>query len=158
VLDANGLASLAELAFLRGAEIAANGKLTLHPSAAIQDKITPSRSQFLSAQLQGRVRAYFPEARAAADSRHAMWVAYQEERFAKDLHPDTHPDFWNAWSEPDFPNPPGPTIGDRVKKLANDRFGLVASIIIVSFAIVVLVIIDFFRRRKLRADYQSSPQ
>lgn len=112
VLDSGEMSSLAELAYLRENELIAAGKGSPHPVARVRDLIYPSRSQF----LENRKPAgdYFPVARAAADRRDTAWVAYQEERFSKGMHPDTHPDFWKAWTEPAFPEPPGPTLVGRV--------------------------------------------
>lgn len=47
--------------------------------------------------------AWYRKTRQAAEARKKAWVAYQEERFDKGLHPDTHPDFWKQWQEPAFP-------------------------------------------------------
>lgn len=115
-LDAGGMASIAELAYLREKELIATGKGSLHPVAKIRNEILPGRSTYLPPECFDSVAAYFPAARAAADGRNAAWVSYQETLFAKGMHPDTHPDFWKGWSEPGFPEPPGLGLMERLLK------------------------------------------
>jgi tetratricopeptide (TPR) repeat protein len=112
VLDSSRLSSLAELAYLREAELLTAGKQCIHPLAKVRDGIAPNRSRLLEDPQP--IRDYFPIARTAADNRNQAWLAYQRARFTEGMHPDTHPDFWNAWVEPPFPKPPGHSIKHRL--------------------------------------------
>lgn len=141
VLDSDQLASIAELAYLRESELMAAGKGSLHPVAGVREKISPGHSHFLHEKIP--VHDYFPIARAAADRRNAAWIAYQETRFAKGMHPDTHPDFWKAWTEPALPEPPGPTWAQR----AVEYFYITAPLVVVGSAVIILKGLECLRRK-----------
>ena len=149
-LDSNELSSIAELAYQRESELLSAGKGSLHPVAEVRELIPPGKSRFLLEKDRQRVRDYFPIARVAAERRNEAWIAYQEARFAKGMHPDTHPDFWEAWTEPDFPEPPGPSLLQRWWSLADENFGLAAMIflaVVVAVGVIILKVIDFARRK-----------
>lgn len=150
-LDSSQMASMAELAYLREAEIAEEAPPTIHPQPKVHERIGPSSAMNLDPSRRAAATSYFVEARAAADSRQSMWITYQEELFAKGMHPDTHPNFWDNWIEPNFPDIPGPSALARVKTFVINRFGLAVSIVIVTLALFTVLIADFIRRRKLRA-------
>lgn len=144
VLDFGEMSSLAELAYLRENELIAAGKGSLHPVARVRELIYPSRSQFLENRKPSG--DYFPIARAAADQRNAAWNAYQEERFSKGMHPDTHPDFWKAWTEPAFPEPPGPTLVERVGGFLAKHLIIVIPAVLVAASVLVLLVFNYARR------------
>ncbi len=144
VLDSAKMASIAELAYLREKELLQFGKHSLHPIPLIRQGIGPGFSRYLEDRKP--IHAYFPIARAAAQHRNAGWMAYQEERFGKGMHPDTHPDFWNGWVEPAFPAAPGPTLQQRVEGFARGRPGLALLLILVAASLMVLSIYKDIRR------------
>ncbi len=102
-------ASVAELAYCRVKELHGEGIESLHPVAEFRDRMASEPSKSLREDKRAFVRRYFSQTRAAAESRRVAWLAYQELRFERGLHPDTHPDFWSGWREPGFPKMPGRT-------------------------------------------------
>ncbi|MEP4078320.1 hypothetical protein [Haloferula sp.] len=150
------LASLAHLSFNRELELYDAGSRSIHPLKSVRDKVHPSQPR--ETKHREPADEFFVLARAAAVERNKSWNNYQTEQFEKGLHPDTHPDFWNAWVEPEFPSPPGPTLKERLGRLIKDRFGLVASIFIVTMALITVVIVDFIRRRKVQSQQRTSTQ
>lgn len=132
-LDAGGMASIAELAYLREKELIATGNGSLHPVAKIRNEILPGRSTYLPPECFDSVAAYYPIARAAADLRNTEWVSYQVTGFAKGMHPDTHPDFWASWIEPAFPEPPGAGLTERLWK--NDYFKMGVLVVVISILV-----------------------
>lgn len=153
VLDSAKLSSISELAFQREKELLSAGNSSLHPLAIVRDQISSGQSQFLEPEKLQRVRDYFPIARAAADRRNSEWIAYQKVRFANGMHPDTHPDFWNDWIEPTFPELPGPTPREKLIDFAGKHIGIAAVIFLALFVVVSLIILkvlDFARRKVTR--------
>jgi tetratricopeptide (TPR) repeat protein len=108
-LHSQRAASLAHLAYLRQKELDGAGATSLHPDEDVRQAMKPEGwpDSFHGAEA---VERFFNDARAAADKRDKAWVAYQEERFAKGIHPDTHPAFWNGWKEPVMPKMPDITV------------------------------------------------
>ena len=150
VLDSDRLASIAELAYLRESELSSAGQGSLHPVAKVRDQISSRHSEFLERERRKPIRDYFLLARTATDRRNGAWVAYQEARYANRMHPDTHPDFWKAWSEPIFPEPPGPTPSQKLGDLAARHFGIAVAIsfaILVLVSVVILKVMDFARQK-----------
>ncbi len=153
VLDAAELASISELAFQREKELLAAGHGSLHPLAIVRDQIPSGQSKFLLPENLERIRDYYPVARLAADQRNGAWIAYQEARFAKGMHPDTHPDFWKDWIEPTFPELPGSSSAGKLADLAKEHIGLAASIfiaIVVVVSMILLKVVDLTRRKVSR--------
>lgn len=149
-LDSNELSSIAELAYQRESELNAAGKGSLHPVAEVRETIpliSMGKSRFLLEKDRQSVRDYYPIARAAADRRNAAWVAYQEARFAKGMHPDTHPDFWNSWTEPDFPEPPGTSLLDQWGHISGAKMILGVALVFMVGAIILKVALDLARRK-----------
>jgi tetratricopeptide (TPR) repeat protein len=99
---------LAHLAYLREKELYDSGKRSFHPVKTVRAEVRPHFSGGFS-DVE-RIGKYYHKARAAAISRDAAWISYQDERFAKGMHPDTHPDFWQDWKEPEFPKLPGASL------------------------------------------------
>lgn len=101
---------LAHLAYLREKELYDydSGKRSFHPVEAVRAGVSPHFAGGFAEK--DRIDAYYRKARAAAISRDAAWISYQDERFTKGIHPDTHPDFWQDWKEPEFPKLPGASL------------------------------------------------
>lgn len=98
--------TLAVSAYLRAKELRKTTPQSINP------KYTPPAFDFLDEpdKLRSGLRntiPFFHKARSLADKRHEDRTAYMMARLQKGMHPDTHPDFWNDWVEPDFPTPPG---------------------------------------------------
>ena len=51
------------------------------------------------------------------------------------MHPDTHPDFWNGWKEPKFPELPKPPMTTQEK--ATVFVAVVAGLIIAAIGIFI---------------------
>lgn len=150
VLDSAELSSIAELAFQREKELLSAGNNSLHPLALVRDQISPGESRFLSPKKLQSVRDYYPIARVAADRRNGEWIAYQEARFAKGMHPDTHPDFWKDWTEPTFPELPGSSPAEKLSDFVKNHFGIAAAIfltIIVLVSFIILKVKDLALRK-----------
>jgi hypothetical protein len=93
-----GEGHLARLAGLRLAELFANGRTSLVATGPSQwDR--RRTDEFIYDARKADIDAFFPEARAQADRWHAARAAYMEERFARGEHPDTHPEFWAAYTD-----------------------------------------------------------
>lgn len=148
-LDTEQLAAVGFLAYLREKELHKEGKRSFHPSAEVRRWLEPASSTISSEA--GAVSDFFPKARAAAKAREVAWLAYQEERFAAGMHPDTHPDFWKDWHEPDFPAMPGRTFDHFVR----ENTGLVllgmAAIGLLVLIGLVLVVRRLFGKRRAAA-------
>lgn len=138
VLAAGEYSSLAELSYLREMELFEQGVGSIHPLAEVRDRITPVPSQTL--QDTEPVSTYFTIARQAAMDRNKAWIEYQMERFSEGMHPDTHTDFWDSWTEPPFPEMPGPTIRDQFDDMFNKRPILVLSAVVVGTSLMVVII------------------
>jgi tetratricopeptide (TPR) repeat protein len=144
VLDSAELASLAELAYLRQNELLSAGKGSLHPVGLVRDMIHPDFTKYLMDRKP--VGEYFMNARRAADIRNAAWIAYMEERFTKGMHPDTHPDFWNAWTEPAFPEPTEPPFWKQVGYFLGDNPILILPIGFATACLALLLIVTYIQR------------
>ena len=108
-LHSQRAASLAHLAYLRQKELTDAGATSLHPDEEVREAMAPfgNPESFHGTEA---VERFYKNARAAADKRDKAWIAYQEERYAQGMHPDTHVEFWNAWKEPAMPGMPGSTF------------------------------------------------
>ena len=148
VLEAGRYASLAELSYLREQELVEQGAGSIHPVASVRDRIVPVQSHTL--MKRDPVSSYYPIARQAALDRNEAWIGYQTERFAKGIHPDTHPNFWDDWIDPPFPKLPGPTLRDRIED--NPLIALLG--LVAGITLVVVIFIRFIRR--LIQGYQAS--
>lgn len=94
--------NLSYLAELRVAELKVGGAESLHPQGGMGD--TGFGQMVVT---KDNAEKWFKQARAASIQRMNAWTAYQEGRFARGMHPDTHPDFWSDWKEPQLPRMPG---------------------------------------------------
>ncbi|MEQ1933065.1 MAG: hypothetical protein ABL962_04190 [Fimbriimonadaceae bacterium] len=77
---------------------------------------------------------------------HVARLAYMESRFARGVHPDTHPDFWSEWVEPPYPvlkRIGGPYSQSPVQMIA----GLVAALVA---GIGLLLLRDRIRKKLAR--------
>ncbi|WP_035613928.1 hypothetical protein [Haloferula sp. BvORR071] len=105
-LSAEKNGTLARLARLRVQELLAEGATSLHPSKEVDGQYREPFNFKDTVAGEKQIDRFYLHARAAAKQREAKWIAYQEERFAKGMHPDTQPDFWSSWQEPPFPELP----------------------------------------------------
>lgn len=95
--------SMALAANLRVRELIDNGAVSLHPDYQSSRTLQlanegPVRSSSLR-DTHGIPR-WYERARSEADGWRKARNAYIEERVALGRHPDTHPDFWDAWKSP----------------------------------------------------------
>ena len=112
---------MAQLAALRGAELASNGaRSILFPNrdADVPLWFGESIAGFVSTSRQ--VDEYFDRARPLVEKINAERAAFIAARLAEGKHPDTHTDFWDGYREASLPRLPG-TGAAR-----NFRIGLVA--------------------------------
>ena len=105
---------------------------------------------------------WFHQARAAAQKRLAAKTAFMQQRFAAGQHPDTHPDFWQGWTEPTMPAVPQTKLEQRLGiSLAawfsdtHTIIGMVA--ILCAGAVVSIYVILLLRRRKRAKNQQLQP-
>jgi hypothetical protein len=133
----NGDSSIAYMAKLRAIELVDEGKSSLAPRASKNVNI-------LKARLGEGVASYvshtkpldkqFKELRAESDSWQNERTAYMMARLEKGQHPDTHPDFWNEWSEPEPPAIYGTLQPNRWRPFAVVGGALVLSLSLLGFA------------------------
>ena len=105
---------------------------------------------------------WFHQARADAQKRLAAKTAFMQQRFAAGLHPDTHPDFWQGWTEPAMPAVPQTKLEQRLGiPLAawfadtTHIYGLVTTL--AASAVVSIYVILLLRRRKRARNQQLQP-
>jgi hypothetical protein len=100
--------SLAVLADMRCAELAAAGRESLHPQALRSERLREQfgRANFLVRSLDA-VRRSYPVLRRAADERHRLRTEFMLARLKAGRHPDTDPKFWESYREPARPRLPG---------------------------------------------------
>ncbi|HEY1122046.1 MAG TPA: hypothetical protein VGE67_10615 [Haloferula sp.] len=125
-VQADGASSLARLVSARLGELREAGHESLHPS----EKRNRDHYENLVPDWKVLVE-WYQETRGLAKQREVAWIAYQSERFDQGMHPDTHPDFWNGWKEPKFPELPAApmTRGEKVRLFFNVVVGLVLAAI-----------------------------
>ncbi|WP_367874502.1 hypothetical protein [Luteolibacter sp. Populi] len=140
-------ATIAYLAFLRHRELNGMGAVSLHPSPEVREKVVARFPGGLEATSE--VDSFYRKARTAADKREKAWVAYQDERFAKGMHPDTHADFWNGWKDPEFPELPGPTLYQYAQK--NPTAALAALVTVPILAAIGWFVVS----RKLKSNRET---
>lgn len=142
--------TLASLTGLRVEELQNNGRKSLHPWAQwvdFRDQGGPRPD------IRKDIEAWYPVARAAAAKRQESRWAYLREGLSEGRHPDTDPDFWNAWKEPDFPTLPGSRLKDFFS-LTYHPYLIWESIILV---LILLWVISLVRRKRAaRAELQHS--
>lgn len=94
-----GDASISYLAFLRMKELLESGKKSLAPQGESPMTIDDVLS-LVAVMEKEELERFYSDARREADAWRASRNAYILERLNRGEHPDTHPDFWNAWQEP----------------------------------------------------------
>jgi len=99
-LNGNEHASLAQLAWLRAREIVSNGGKSLHPGLSVAGFDPDRVGDALYDDQRQAITIFFAQARAEADTWHAARTTYITTRLEQGQHPDTHPDFFDAWVEP----------------------------------------------------------
>lgn len=121
---------LAHLAYLREKELYDSGRRSFHPVESARAEMVPQPSKgFMEIN---RIDAYYRKARAAAVKRETAWISYQDQRFAKGMHPDTHPDFWDDWKEPEYPRLPGASLLQLAVK--NGSTTLIVAVVFIAMA------------------------
>jgi hypothetical protein len=89
---------LARIAGWRLDELLASGRTSLVPDGPTEwDR--RRTDEFIYDARKADIDAFFPRARAQADRWHEARAAYMNERFARGEHPDTHPEFWSAYTD-----------------------------------------------------------
>lgn len=134
--------SLSHLAGLRMEELRKQGRTSLHPHAdALYYRIYGSPET----NLRNDLEEWYHSTRRKADERQESRWAYLRNRLADGRHPDTDPDFWNDWKEPEFPTLPGARFKDYFSFAHHPLFyvGLLISLFI------LLWLISLKRRRRL---------
>lgn len=152
VLESNEMSAIAEIAHQRENELISLGKGSLHPVASVRARIAPDHAFDLTDRKP--VDDWFPIARAAANRRNAKWVAYQEARFVRGQHPDTHPQFWKDWVEPSFPKLPGHTFLPGLRQILDIYPWLGFIVVLVGFGALVAIavfVLRFLGRALMRA-------
>lgn len=137
-LHSQQAASLAHLAYLRQMELTAAGATSLHPNEEVRAAMKPfgNPGSFYGTKA---VESFYKNARAAAAQRDKGWIAYQEERFEKGMHPDTHPDFWNAWQEPAMPKMPDTTLDHLFARHPGKFLVAIMAALVLGIAALVLL-------------------
>ena len=99
---------IAQLAALRGAELAANGSQSiLFPDRDLDVPLWFGESIASFVSTAHQVDQYFDQTRPLVDEINADRTAFINARLADGKHPDTHPDFWDGYSQTDLPPLPG---------------------------------------------------
>lgn len=101
-LDFNQSPGLKILALLRIDELKSEGVTSIHPNPDGEFREIKLNAS-LNHHQRKQIEKWFRMAREKSDERHRKRTDYLMDRLLKDQHPDTHPDFWNEWDEPDFP-------------------------------------------------------
>lgn len=134
-LDDNSESILAQLSVQREIELYEDGSRSIHPVTQVAVEIIPKSSEYVEYSRYDDLAKVYSTLRAAANSRHDAWIAYQMKRYDNGMHPDTHSDFWNGWIEPEFPEIPVPPksltehIRDNPKTFAAIVLGIMAVVI-----------------------------
>ncbi len=111
----DGRHAVAHLTLLRLRELEANGNTSL---VAKFNSIIEPRSLLLP-RSKKHVQKFYLKARKEAQHWQANRLGYMESQFDKGYHPDTHPHFWDDYSERSkAPRPPGLLATDPVYILA----------------------------------------
>lgn len=152
LLNHEGRNALAYVAHLRVTELRGSGKNSLHPlkvDAAENKQFSAKR--FLESGQVREIKSWFKNARKASDQRYEQRTNYMLDKFKTGEHPDTHPDFWNEWDEPNFIGMPG-----TVNYLLSSPSALVSYIlkpfvfmkIIIALLITAIITLKIKARRK----------
>ncbi|MCW1912109.1 hypothetical protein OJ996_00900 [Luteolibacter sp. GHJ8] len=137
--------SVAHLAYMRQQELAESGASSLHPDEEVRQAVRPYT--FPGTFYGGKqVERFYRDARTAAAKRDQAWTAYQDDRFAQGMHPDTHPGFWKDWQGPEMPKMPNLTLGHFTNRYPGSSFA-----IIVGALVSGPIAIYLFARRVRRA-------
>ena len=104
------------------------------------------------------IPAWFQQTRAAAQQRLVAKTVFMQTRFAEGLHPDTHPDFWQGWTEPVMPPVPH-TKSEQMLGLQraawldnhSNFMGLLFVVLATSCVVAIYIILLVRRRRRSRS-------
>ncbi len=148
-------ASIAQLAFCRAKELEEAGMSSLHPLPEVRISRVSLSSFTLSRAKQVRADQYFKRARVAAESRRTAWLAYQEARFERGMHPDSDPGFWHEWQEPDFPRLPALTLWEWAER--NPGLALLAFLVTLVGGVIALYQITKWSFQRLERATRLTP-
>ncbi|MEJ6580233.1 MAG: hypothetical protein QNL33_04275 [Akkermansiaceae bacterium] len=93
---------LAHVTLMRVRELEPEGKSSSHPTFLNFPK-NPGPLVSSTHHQKEQMEMWFLPARKNSEARHRERTEYLLTRLNKGQHPDTHPDFWKDWKEPDFP-------------------------------------------------------
>lgn len=141
---------LASAARLRVDELEEAGRTSLHPSGL---SFEPQVYGGPDPDRRRQVEQWFPKARKAADQRQESRWAYLRKGISEGRHPDTDPDFWNGWKEPNFPPLPGQTL----RSLAKSHIVITVAAISLVTLFTTLWIFSLIRRRRKKRLLESIP-
>ena len=145
-LNDRGDSSLAHLAELRIHELIDEGMHSLHPDAPAGEELKHLiRLLGYEPADKADIKAYYSKARAAADIWHAARTQFMLARLESGMHPDTHADFWDGYTEDDPPSLPNGVLG--FSKLGVQEF---APIIFIAAFGGILAIVAFRIVRRIR--------
>lgn len=138
-----GDASVAFLALQRAEELLADGRSSLYPTEGLE--LWEVTDSYLAST--DHLDAYFVAARQEADDWHAAREAFLLTGLRSGRHPDTHADFWAAWTPTSAPpRPPGTRLSaDAILRV------WVAAALGVGAGLVGLLVAMMMRRRKAHA-------
>jgi hypothetical protein len=102
-LAAQADTSISELARERYLELMNDGRKSLSPNFKIKSVDDFPSSPYLYTNEKA-IHELYLHLRAEAESYQYLRVSYMNDRLREGMHPDTHPDFWKGWEEPELPS------------------------------------------------------
>jgi hypothetical protein len=102
---------------------------------------------------------WFHQARAAALQRLSAKTAFMRQRFAAGMHPDTHPGFWQGWTEPVMPAVPHTKLehmlGVSLAVWFADTIHIQGMLVLLTVGCIVSIYVILLLRRRKRARPQQ---
>jgi hypothetical protein len=131
--------ALASLAGQRCLELLDNGRASLSPAVrAAEPKVRDSIESMSYQVSDDLMRKHYYELRGDAIDYQQKRLAYLDNKFQNGLHPDTHPDFWREWREPELPSlEPEKTRTGRVDGVSTFIIALLAALCALYLGIIV---------------------
>ncbi len=156
-LQAEGRSQPAFLATQRAIELAEQGRESIAADAPRGAELQEWLRSYVHHPLDDRpkeqLKAYYREARAAADQWNSNRADHMERQLAAGRHPDTHPDFWQGWNDAP-PLPPllevegGPNQDRAIRRAAIAGVVFLAAIF-AGIVGIVFAVAYLLRSRKL---------
>ncbi|GHC45766.1 hypothetical protein [Roseibacillus persicicus] len=138
------------LANLRVAELVAGGGTFLSPDTKPlftdpAEALPPFNTRLENWRIPATLE-YYEKARVAVEERDTQLSSFLEGRLASGRHPDTDPDFWKGWAEPEFPELPEDPLFEEFRSLNG-----FASLLLVAIGLLLcaLLAILVYRLTKL---------